>query len=551
MGITAQLTRHFFRSFFDNDVLDSDGETLTTVVRALSVVAAPGLILAFFLQNSYPQRSVWGRIEDQYFFVLFSFVAMGGVAIFEWETLFPERLDFLVLAPLPLRPRQLLGAKALALSAFMVMFLLAANLFGALMLPAVSKTAFWRMVWAQSVAVGLAGVFAASSVIATGALLLCLLPAQLFRRVVCLLQVLGTALLGLLLLSYARFGDQMSPVLEQPGAIARYLPTIWFLGLYQQLLRGASAQAFASPAAHRAWVAVSVAMLIAVLTYPVAWIRMQRMAIQGESTRATAPAGLWATVQNRLTAEPTERAIFSFIGKTMSRNSRYQVYLAVYSGVGLALALSCCVGIEGTAGRQHFALSGFGLRAVLPLLLFWAVAGLQSTFAVPQALPARWIFRVTGVDAQACVQATRRWTAGIGLCFVVLMCTICAGLGWGWRPLFVQAVWGMCFCLVLVECFFVAQRGAPFTRPRSPGKTNLPATLTLYIGVLPPLLFGIAWLETRAELRLFQLFWPVLVSTCLILGLRIIRARLIWTGEENEGAEGDFQLLGLSGQLRA
>ncbi|MBE7182066.1 MAG: hypothetical protein INR71_12830, partial [Terriglobus roseus] len=94
---TAKLTKHFMRRFFENDVLESDGETSTTIARALAIVGAPGLIFAFFLQNSYPARTVWGRIEDQYFFVLLSFVATGGVAIFEWEMLFPERLDFLVL----------------------------------------------------------------------------------------------------------------------------------------------------------------------------------------------------------------------------------------------------------------------------------------------------------------------------------------------------------------------------------------------------------------------------------------------------------------------
>ena len=82
-------------------------------------------------------------------------------------------------------------------------------------------------------------------------------------------------------------------------------------------------------------------------------------------------------------------------------------------------------------------------------------------------------------------------------------------------------------------------------------KTNLPAVLTLYIGVLPPLLYSIAWMELRAERRLLQLLLPILLSCAVCGALRWIRARLIWTGEEAETADGDFQLLGLSGQLRA
>lgn len=550
-GVTARLTQHFFRKFFNNDVLDSDGETVTTVVRALSIAAAPGLMFAFYLQISYPGRSTWGRIEDQYFFVLFSFVAMAGVAIFEWEMLFPERLDFLVLAPLPLRPRQLLMAKALALSGFMLLFLIASNVFGVFMLPAVSKGAFWRMVGAQCVAVGLAGTFAVSAVIALGAILLCVLPSALYRRVLWLFQVLGTATLGVMMIAYARFGDSMASVLEHPGVAVRYVPPLWFLGMYQRLLHGAAAQDFAQPAAHRAWLAVGVSVATAALLYPMAWVQMQRMAIQGEATRTLRLVHWWANLHTHLISRPTERAIFSFIGKTMNRNSRYQVYLAIYCGAGLALAASCAADISATGGRQHLVLTRFGLHAVLPLLVFWAVAGLHTAFAVPQMLSARWIFRVAGVNPQSCVQATRRWVTAVGFLLTASMSIVCRCIGWGWRPLLAQGVWGMSFCVVLVESFFVTQRGAPFTRPRSPGKTSFPAVLTLYIGVLPPLLFGIAWLEMRAEIDFRQLLVPVLVTAVLWSVLRWVRVRLIWIGEEDETPDGDFQLLGLSGRLRA
>ena len=106
------LTGHFFRRFFDNDTIQVEGDTQTTVVRALSIVAVPGLMLAFFLQNAYPQRPFWFRIEDHYTFVLITYLVMGVVSILEWEMLFPDRLDFLVLTPLPVRPREMLMTTA-------------------------------------------------------------------------------------------------------------------------------------------------------------------------------------------------------------------------------------------------------------------------------------------------------------------------------------------------------------------------------------------------------------------------------------------------------
>ena len=55
-SITRILLDHFFRRFFDNDTLQVDGDTQTTVVRALSIVAVPELLITFFLQLLYTPK---------------------------------------------------------------------------------------------------------------------------------------------------------------------------------------------------------------------------------------------------------------------------------------------------------------------------------------------------------------------------------------------------------------------------------------------------------------------------------------------------------------
>ena len=235
------LTAHFFRRFFDSDTVRVEGETLTTVGRAISAVAMPGLVVAFFLQNSYPQRSLWGAIEDQYFFVLFSFVVMGGAAIFEWEMLFPDRLDFLVLSPLPVRPLQMLRTKAAALGAFLALFLVSSNLLGALVLPLMSKGDILRHMYAHTVAVLLAGLFAALFCLALAGVLLCLLGAARFRALSPVIQMLAVTALLLFMIHYGKTGDSLQWWLQDGSGWTRWLPPIWFLGLYQVLLRGAAA----------------------------------------------------------------------------------------------------------------------------------------------------------------------------------------------------------------------------------------------------------------------------------------------------------------------
>src|SRR5665213_1572382 len=348
--VTQFLIVHFFRRFFDNDTIQVDGDTLTTVVRAVSVVAIPGLIVAFFLQNQYPGRSLWGSIEDQYFFVLFSFVVMGAVSIFEWEMLFPDRQDFLILSPLSLKPLQMLAAKAVALIGFMTLFLVGCNFFGTLLLPMVSKGNLFRHIFAHAVAVSLAGIFAALLFLALGGVLLCLLGAARFRIVSPIMQMLSVTALALLLLQYAQYGDSMQALLSKPLGMMRWMPPLWFLGIYEQLLHGDAAPAFAREMSLYALRGTVIAAAVVLLTCPIAWARMRTMAVEGISRRRRQPSRWLASLVHSVVRRPGERAVFHFVGQTIARNNRYQIYLAMYGGTGLALAIACAVSFPVSGG---------------------------------------------------------------------------------------------------------------------------------------------------------------------------------------------------------
>lgn len=546
--VTRALIEHFFRRFFDNDTIQVDGDTQTTVVRAVAAVAVPGLMVAFFLQTQYPGRSLWGAIEDQYFFVLFSFVVMGVVAIFEWEMLFPDRLDFLVLSPLSLKPMQMLGAKAAALIGFFALFLVGCNCFGMLILPALSKEDFFRQVFAHGVAVMLAGIFSALLFLAVGGVLLCVLNAAQFRVVSPVIQMLSVMALLLLLLHYAKTGDSIQALLTEPLGMARWMPPVWFLGVYEQLLRGDAAPAFAREMSRYAVRGTVIAAVVAMLMYPLAWARMRKLAVEGGSRRRRQPSRWLEQMVHGVVRRPGERAVFHFIGQTMARNNRYQVYLAMYCGTGLALAVACTVGFRVDGGRIQPALSDEGLHAVMPLLLFWVIAGLRTAFAFPLNLPAGWIFRITGVNLSECAAAARRWVlwCAVGVMYCILGALVLAG--WDVRHLLVQAVCGLCLCILLTDGFFFVQQGVPFNRPRMPGRTSFALMLTLYVGVFPPFIFLVIYMERLMEKNLLKLvlLGIATIATHVVLGL--LRQRTEEIEEEMEGYEGEFQLLGLAGR---
>ncbi len=545
-GITRILVDHFFRRFFDNDTLNADGDTQTTVIRALSIAAAPGLMVAFFLQNQYHWTSPWGKIEDRYFFVLISFVIMGAVSVFEWEMLFPDRLDFLVLSPLPIRPAQMLAAKAAALFAFMALFLVAGNLFGALLLPIYDIGAVVHQMFAHDAAVLAAGTFAAFFFLALGGILLCVLDPARFRIASPIVQMLSVMALALLLLHYVLYADSLQALLAQPQGAAHWMPPLWFLGLYERLLHGAAAPPFAQPMAQRALQATAIAALAALLTYPIAWARMRKLAMEGVARRRTRPARPLSRLLQPLVRSPGERAVFHFIGQTIARNNRYQVYLAMYCGTGLALAVACAAGLDIDRSGLHLALSTKGLHAILPLLLFWIVAGLRAAFAFPLNLPAAWVFRIAGVTVREAAAAARAWVL---LCALTATAAILAALAiarWDPRHLLVQAVLGLCLSVLLTDGFFAFQQGVPFTRPRMPGRTSLPLMLTLYVGVLAPFIFGVIRLELALEEHPAKLMLLALTAAVLHAPT-LLRSDSDDAEPEREEDQGEFQLLGLSG----
>jgi len=536
------LTRHFFRRFFDNDTLSLNGgieagETETTVVRALSFCAVPGLMFAFWLLPSYPGRAPWTTEADRYFFVLLSFVALGAVATVEWEMLFPDRADFLILLPLPLKSRELFYAKGRALLTFLGLFLVSVNVFATILFPAVSTRGngnYFHAVLAHLAAVLLAGICAAFTLLAVEGLVLWLLPSGWFRTVSTVLQALSITVLLLLLLLYPLVATHLRPLMQGQSALARWIPPLWFLGLDESLLQGANAPIAAWNLAVTGLYATAAVAFLTLLTYPLAWSRQKKRAMEGASQpRGNRPQPIAALLARTLLKRPQQRAIFHFLTHTIARNPRYQVYLALYAGTGLALAFCATITFRENANHP-LALWQPGLHAVLPLLLFWMVAGLRASFAFSVDMRARWVFPINLALAPTTPEAApyafpgpaaksaKTWVLLCCLVLTAAILTLLLAVHWSYPSLLIQAIAGAALSLLLADLFFLGRTQIPFTRPRLPGRTNLAIIFVLYAVVFPAtVLLTVQW-EFQIELRLTLLLWTVLGAAALHLLLKAI-----------------------------
>src|SRR4051812_39048536 len=192
MSAFILLVRHFFGRFFDNEIVAQDSDMRTNVVQVLGFVAVPGMFAAFamlptFVRFDRPFANGWEVVTDYYFFVLFSMVVMGFVMVFEWDAIFPDRKDYLILTPLPLSGGAIFSGKTLALLAFLGIFLLDANLFCTVLGPLVSggdgtgASIVWKLIAVHATAVVGGGAFVVLSIASIQGVLINLLTGRAFR----------------------------------------------------------------------------------------------------------------------------------------------------------------------------------------------------------------------------------------------------------------------------------------------------------------------------------------------------------------------------------
>src|ERR1017187_5201681 len=126
----------------------------------------------------------WVLLSDYYFFVMFSMVVMGFVMVFEWDALFPDRKDYLILTPLPLSGGSIFAGKTLALVIFLGLFAVDANFFCTMLAPLVTggegtpAPVIGRLIAVHAASVLGAGTFVALSIASVQGVLINLLTGR-------------------------------------------------------------------------------------------------------------------------------------------------------------------------------------------------------------------------------------------------------------------------------------------------------------------------------------------------------------------------------------
>ena len=506
------LVRHFLDRYFTNELASAEGDAKTRLVQAACAIGVPGFIVALYLYTPYHMphqvRPYWAQVGDHYFYVLYSMVAMGVVTIFEWDLLFPDLLDVFVLSPLPMRNGRMLGARVTAIFILVGAALFDSNFLAPIVLPAAVDPPNLLRFWAAHLlAVAASGIFGAAFFLALEGILLGALGDRLFRRIALWLQGFFVLALLTLLFLYPALAGALGSVLQSKSALVFCVPSFWFLGIYERLLVGPAVSPVFVELARIGLVALALAIGLAAASYPLAWWRKTRGLVEGTAKRERRnlmAAPMSRILQATLVRNPACRAIWQFIGQNLMRVPRYRMVLVMYGGMGAALVVATVTRVSLAQGRIAFVFSPQGLRATVPIVAFWTVSGLRSTFLAPADQRGRWIFRVIlGKAGLVEVSATQRWV----FLWSALLSLAAAGCAWlfggpathHWLFVAGQMVVALGWSSVLTDLFFLNVITIPFTGARSNSATNFALLLIPYLGFFPAVVMFTVGLEPIVE----------------------------------------------------
>jgi hypothetical protein len=480
------LYRDFLVRLVDLEVISSSGDPMNLVVQFGAVLGAFSFMfaLASVELRHAPPVVHWGFLE---FLLRTTMAVVGLFTVLAWNALLPERRDSLVLGPLPIRGRTILLAKSAAIATALGVAVVSMNALVGLVFPVVIAPAslpgvvyslglYWFVMAAG-------GLFIFCALLAAQGVLAQLVSYRVFLRLAAAMQ------LGALVLILGSFF--VAPPLASPAKLnapesqrwLSVLPSYWFLGLFERW-QGSAQIAFA-PLAARAVRNLAIAVVAASATYSLAWSRSLRRIVEepdiapGDRSRPAARLGRFLAL--KLLTRPLDRVILLFTARTIARSRQHRLLFAIFAGIGVPFAAASVRTFLMGSYRDRWDIPNAPVAAVGLLLLVVAVGGARAVFALPLALPANWIFRITAIYRPANYFAAVRKTLYVWIVAPVwAICAIFYLSIWSKLPAMEHSLLLALVAVMLVEGFFYQSRKIPFTCSYLPGGSDMKRKIGVY-----------------------------------------------------------------------
>jgi len=323
---------------------------------------------------------------------------------------------------------------------------------------------WWSL--AHGLTMAAASAFSFLFFVALEGVLLSVLSYRWFEKASAYLQggLIASVLMFSLLLPKL-IGD-LSVLLHSHGPLARWLPPLWFLGLYRAMLRYPDPAYL--PLARKAVLGVAVVLVISIATYLASYRRHLRRSLEAGETLPREPwhagRGLSRLVQSVFLRETLERVTFSFVFKTILGDRRHRLLFASYTGVGVALALESVAALL----SRNAVVTASGHAAIflsIPLIIsFFVLSGTRLIFEIPAEVRANWIFRLTERQTNpALFSGVRKAMIVLGTLPILTLAFPIYALHLSFGEAAAACLLDCVLTLILIELLLLRFRKVPFT----------------------------------------------------------------------------------------
>jgi len=479
-----RLVAHFASVILQSGQESGAAELNLGIGGILALLAAPGAFASLMLFPKYSSflrwlsgrrhfDVYWASLPDKYFFIVFSMAVTGVVVAVKWDRIFPSRQDYANLAQLPLRSRTIFFANLSAIVLLASVFAIDVNAASTLMLPGVvlsergTFAELFVFMGVHAICVILASAFTFFACFALMGLLMSALPNRVFRRVSVFVRL--TLIVALIVLLCTNFA--VLPAIRQlpanPHSLVRFLPPVWYLGLYQSL-QGRTNPPLVDAARlglKLVFAAFILALVFSTMSYRRYFMRIPESSDVARTSRRWRLDWLAPLADRLFLKSPFQRACYRFGLRALLRSEMHCILFGAFAGLGVVagsqLAMSAPAVIRGNAPDP---IPSPDLLAAPLALAYFVIVGIRFVLEVPAGVTANWVYKVILARRQ-------RETGGVArkimLTFltpaVVIPCA--AGYSWAWGPRvgLVHAAYVLILSILFMDIVLLRFRKIPFT----------------------------------------------------------------------------------------
>jgi hypothetical protein len=478
------LFRTFLLRVIDLELLSADADTGRLLGQFAALFAGLSYSFTFWLLfGGLPKRFLWVM---EHFLIETTMVVVGLFSVLCWDSIFPDRRDVLVIAPLPVRASTVFRAKLSALIAALTLSVISLNIFSGLIWPFLFSSTngggyigMARSLAAYWITMLLAGMFMFCCVLGVQGVTSLVLPRQQFLRLSALLQVGAFFLFFIVYI--------LEPSVEEPRALAApenqrllaYLPSYWFFELFQQL-NGSMLPEFA-PLARRAWAGLAIAICSGVASVLLAYFRTMRKIVEEPDIMPGVHRIKWPLQFGSL----LQTCVTLFSIRTLLRSQQHRLLLSFYLGTCFAIVFAY---VKSPLGKQGFLHGPRGDVVDVAFLVgsIWAICfailGVRLVISMPHMVRANWIFHMTETrNVPEYLSAVRRSLFVIALAPAWLLLAVLFLSRWPTLPVAGHLVVLGLLGITLVELCLYGFHKLPFTCSYLPGQSK---TQVIFWGLL-------------------------------------------------------------------